>query len=257
VFDRNAELPVSADLVLRLHEDLLGGSQRGPSGVGWRAAPDRSLLLPRRTAESITLRPSAPENIPSEMEGLIRWVNSRLASREFHPLVVIAVFLLEFHAIRPFTDGNGRVSRLLTNLLLLRGGYGYVPYASLESAIEERKTEYYLALRKSQSSRSLPHPDMTSWLTAFLDTLRAQVRELRGSLEGKPPENRLSANQAAVLALSERHGEVTNRLVARTLSLPRETSKQVLNRLLALGFLERIGSGRATRYRRTPAGYQG
>lgn len=252
VFHGYAEMPLSAPLVLRFHAELFAGSPEDPSRrAGWRDAPDRSLLLPQRGMESITLRPSAPENIPSEMEALIRWANARLGSRELHPLTVVAGFLLEFHAIRPFAEGNGRTSRLLTNLLLLRRGYAYMPYASLEKAIEDRKAEYYLALRKSQSSRNLSSPDMTPWLNAFLDTLRSQARELRSFLEEKPPGSRLSANQNAALGLAERHVEVTNRLVAGTLKLPRETAKQVLNRLLSLNLLERVGSGRATRYRRT------
>lgn len=251
VFDGYRGMPLSAELVLRLHANLMGHSSKGAAqGGAWRAGPDRSLLLPLRAAESITLRPSEPEKIPSEMEALIRWANARLGSREFHPLMVTAGFLLEFLAIRPFAEGNGRMSRLLTNLLLLRRGYAYMPYASLEKAVEERKAEYYLALRKSQSSMCLQRPDMTPWLTAFLDALRAQARELRTFLEGTPPESRLSGNQAAVMGLFERHGVVTNRLVAGTLNLPRETSKQVLNRLVALNLLERIGAGRATRYRR-------
>ncbi len=251
VFDGYRGMPLSAELVLRLHADLMGPSSKDPAHRGaWRAGPDRSLLLPLRAVESITLRPSEPEKIPSEMEALIRWANTRLGSREFHPLMVTAGFLLEFLAIQPFAEGNGRMSRLLTNLLLLRRGYAYMPYSSMEKAIEERKAEYYLALRKSQSSRNLPRPDMTPWLIAFLDTLLSQARELRASLEGKPPENRLSGNQAAAMGLVERHGVVTNRLVAGTFNLPRETSKQVLNRLVALNLLERIGAGRATRYRR-------
>jgi Fic family protein len=251
VFDGYRGMPLSEELVLRLHANLMGHSSKGTAqGGSWRAGPDRSLLLPLRAAESITLRPSEPEKIPAEMEALIRWANARMGSREFHPLMVTAGFVLEFLAIHPFAEGNGRMSRLLTNLLLLRRGYAYMPYASLEKAIEERKAVYYLALRKSQSSLFLQRPDMTPWLTAFLDPLRAQARELRAALEGKPPENRLSGNQAAVMGMFGRHREVATRLVAGELNLSRETSKQVLQRLVALNLLERIGAGRATRYRR-------
>ncbi len=253
VFQGYPGMPLTAELVLRLHAGILPASPGDPPRRdSWRIAPDRSLLLPQRGMEAITLRPSNPENIPAEMGNLIAWANSRLDSGGFHPLVVVAGFLLEFHAIRPFAGGNGRTSRLLTNLLLLRRGYAYMPYASLEKAIEERRAEYYLALRKSQSTRNLANPDMTPWLAAFLDTLRSQARGLRRLLEETPPGSRLSANQAAVLELAGRHGEVTNRLAAGTLGLPRETAKQVLNRLLSLNLLERSGSGRATRYRKPP-----
>jgi Fic family protein len=136
-------------------------------------------------------------------------------------------------------------------MLLLRSGYAYMPYASLEAVIAERKTEYYLALRKSQASRMLQRPDMGPWSTAFLGALRAQAAGLRAILERRPGEELLSQNQKGVIGLAERHREITNRIAAGELGIPRETAKQVLNRLVALNLLERIGAGRATRYRRT------
>ena len=184
------------------------------------------------------------------METLSGWLPSRLEGREFHPLLVVAAFILEFLAIRPFADGNGRVGRLLTHLLLLRCGHAYLPYGSLDAAIHSRREEYYLALRRSQASRNLPHPDISPWLFAFLDALEDMQRlEANDVIARLPGEEALSANQAAVMDIAATEGEVTNRRVAATLGLPRETAKQTLNRLVSLGALRRIGSGRATRYR--------
>jgi Fic family protein len=186
------------------------------------------------------------------MEVLTAWLLSRIGGAEFHPLLVAAAYLLEFLAIRPFEEGNGRVSRLLTNLLLLRCGHVYIPYASLEGAIVARWEEYYLALRRSQATRNLPRPDISPWLLAFLDPLASQQRAAEEAVRRLPREGSLSGNQLAVMAIAARDGEVTNRRAAAELSLPRETAKQTLNRLVARGALERLGSGRATRYR--PAG---
>ena len=255
VFDGYARMILTQDLLRRFHADLADDPPevRAPRGA-YRTSPGGPSSLPRRTVESIALRPADPEAIPQHLETLIRWTTSRLSDPRFHPLLVVAVFLLEFLAIQPFAAGNGRVSRLLTNLLLLQGGYTYMPYASLEEAILDRKAEYYLALRKSQASRSLLRPDMAPWFVAFLDALRIQVRGLRSLLERQPREDRYSENQRGVMALLDRHRDVTNRLVTGELGLPRETAKQVLNRLVALNAIERIGSGRATRYRRTGGG---
>lgn len=251
VFDRHAEMPLSRELLLALHDELLRSSPGDRAHRGaYRSAPDRSEFLPRRTVEAIALRPAVPERIPEEMEALIAWTNQRLGSPALHPLLVVAGFVVEFLAIRPFAAGNGRTSRLLTNLLLLRCGYTYLPYASLETVIAERKAEYYLALRKSQASLRLPRPDMGPWDLAFLDAMRIQARELKGVLATRPPGGRLSGNQEGALALLDRHREVTNRLVAAELRLSRETAKQVLNRLVALNLLARIGAGRAARYRK-------
>lgn len=250
VFDGHAEWPLTRKAILTFHADLLRYSPKDQAHRGaFRSLPDRSAFSPRQTVEAIALRPADPETIDGKMDALLRWTNSRLDSGAFHPLLVVAAFVLEFLAIRPFAAGNGRTSRLLTSLLLFRRGYTYLPYASIEKVIAERKAVYYLALRKSQASLHLPRPDMGPWFLAFVDAMRAQVRELAATLGPRPPEVRLSANQAGVLNLFDRAPEITNRLVAQELGLSRETAKQVLNRLVALGLLTRAGAGRAVRYR--------
>jgi Fic family protein len=244
-------MPLTRSAVLRFHADLLRYSPNDQAHRGaYRSLPDRSAFFRRPSVEAITLRAADPDAVEGRMDALLRWTNSRLDSGAFHPLLVVAGFVLEFLAIRPFAAGNGRTSRLLTNLLLFHRGYTYLPYASIEHVIAERKAEYYLALRKSQASLHLPRPDMGPWFLAFLDAMRIQARELDRALASKPAERLLSANQAGALALFERHREISNRLVAGELGLPRETSKQVLNRLVALNLLTRVGAGRAARYRR-------
>ena len=251
IFDGHEGLPLTRNAILGFHTDLLRYSPKDSSHRGaYRSLPDRSAFSPRRTVEAIALRAADPEAIEGRMDALLRWTNSRLDSGAFHPLFVVAGFVLEFLAIRPFAAGNGRTSRLLTNLLLLRCGYAYLPYASIENVIAERKAEYYLALRKSQASLHLPRPDMGPWFLAFLDAMRIQARGLERALVSKPAERLFSANQAGALALFDRHREISNRLVAGELGLPRETAKQVLNRLVALNLLTRVGAGRAARYRR-------
>jgi Fic family protein len=251
VFDGHADMPLTRSAVLRFHADLLRYSPNDQAHRGaYRSLPDRSAFFRRPSVEAITLRAADPDAIEGRMDALLRWTNSRLDSGAIHPLLVVAGFVLEFLAIRPFAAGNGRTSRLLTNLLLFHRGYTYLPYASIEHVIAERKAEYYLALRKSQASLHLPRPDMGPWFLAFLDAMRIQARELDRALASKPAERLLSANQAGALALFERHREISNRLVAGELGLPRETSKQVLNRLVALNLLTRVGAGRAARYRR-------
>jgi Fic family protein len=236
--------------ILALH----GRVFRNAASAGQPAGRYKTSAAPagierRWVTEPVALRPPGPLLVPAQMEALTAWLSSRISGTEFHPLLVAAAYLLEFLAIRPFAAGNGRVSRLLTNLLLLRCGHAYIPYGSLEGAIAARWEEYYLALRRSQATRNLPRPDISPWLVAFLDALESQQRMAGEAVRRLPREGRLSGNQLAVLAIAARDGEVTNRRAAAELTLPRETAKQTLNQLVALGALRRLGAGRATRYR--------
>jgi len=251
VFDSHSGMPATEDRLLALHAALFRHvpEERTRAGryksAGLRERSDRDFL-----SDPVALRSPGPLLVPAQMETLSAWLPSRLADGEFHPLLVIAAYLLEFLAIRPFAEGNGRLGRLLTNLLLLRCGHAYLPYGSLDAAIHARRDEYYLALRRSQASRNLPRPDISPWLFAFLDALEEMQRlEANEVIARLPAEEALSSNQAAVLDIAAKEGEVTNRRVASMLGLPRETAKQTLNRLVALGGLRRLGSGRATRYR--------
>jgi len=255
VFDGYLTMLADADGVRALHATLFRrvAAERRRAGR-YKTSVPRPWADIRWVSEPVPLRPPGPFLVPTQMEVLSRWLSSRLAGGEFHPLLVVAAYLLELLAIQPFSTGNGQVSRLLTNLLLLRCDHASVPYASLEAAIASRWEEYYLALRRSQASRNLPRPDISPWLIAFLDALAAQQRGVRERLSRLPREGRLSRNQAAVLQLAARTGEVTNRRVVEALSVPRETAKQTLNRLVVLGVLRRLGAGRATRYRVTDGG---
>jgi Fic family protein len=250
VFEGHAGMAPDEERILALHAGIFRHVAADRSRAGrYKTAIAAGSTDRRWVLEPVALRAPGPLLIPAQMEALSFWYASRIRGGEFHPVLVTAGYLLEFLAIRPFADGNGRLSRLLTNLLLLRCGHASLPYGSLEKAIARDWAEYYLALRKSQASRNLPRPDISPWLLAFLDALCAQQRMVRDAMSRLPEEGKLSRNQAAVLAIAGRRGEVTNRMAVAELGIPRETAKQTLNRLTALGALQRTGGGRATRYR--------
>jgi len=249
VFERHAEMPPGEDRVLSLHAGIFRNSAAGRLQAGkYKTAAAESTFL-RWGVEPVALREPGPLLVPGQMETLSGWFASRTGGDEFHPLLVAAAYLLEFLAIRPFAEGNHRTGRLLMNLLLMRCGHTYIPYGSLDRAVSDDWTGYHLALRRSQASRNLPRPDISPYLVTFLDVLILQQLAVRKTLDRLPDEGRLSRNQAAVLEIAARDGEVTNRKAAAEIGMPRETAKQTLNRLAALGALRRMGAGRATRYR--------
>jgi Fic family protein len=250
VFEGSADMPPAEDRILALHAGIFRHSPTGRLHAGrYKTSAAAGSALRRWEMDPVALRAPGPLLVPAQMETLVAWFDSRIRGTDFHPLFVVAACILEFLAIRPFADGNGRLGRMLTNLLLLRCGHAYLPYGSLDKAVVGNWTEYYLALRKSQASRNLPRPDISPYLLAFLDSLRRQQRSVRETMDRLPALEKLSGNQAGVLAIAERDGEVTNRKAMAEMGVPRETAKQTLNRLVSLGTLRRLGAGRATRYR--------
>jgi Fic family protein len=153
-------------------------------------------------------------------------------------------------AIHPFQDGNGRLSRILTNLLLLKAGYAYVPYVSHEKLIEGNKSEYYIALRKSQLTLGTEREDIEPWLEFFLSISLEQARLAIELLSHENIEKILSPKQLAVWRHLEVVDEVTAGEIAKATGIARPTVSQAIDVLLRLKKIERIGQGRTTRYRK-------
>ena len=126
----------------------------------------------------IVFETATPLDTPRLMTELVGWLILEREQRRLHPLLVISVFTVVFLEIHPFQDGNGRLSRILTTLLLLQAGYAYVPYSSLESVIEQSKEGYYLALRQTQGTIRSDAPNWQPWLIFFLRALQQQMKRL-------------------------------------------------------------------------------
>jgi Fic family protein len=183
------------------------------------------------------------------MRELVGWTRESLEEGKLHPLLAIAVFVVVFLAIHPFQDGNGRLSRILTTLLLLRARYGYVPYGSLESVIEQTKEAYYLALRQTQGTIRTDAPEWQPWVTYFLRALQQQKRWLEKKIEreriilGDLPERSLQ-----ILELARERGRVSIAEIAKATGTSRNTIKDHVKALTRKGHLTRHGAGRGTWY---------
>ncbi len=184
-----------------------------------------------------------------EMQELVQWTTDALTQKSHHPLLIIATFIVQFLQIHPFQDGNGRLSRVLTNLLLLQAGYAYLPYVSHEKLIEDNKPDYYMALRASQKTFNTDAEDILPWLAFFLGVVYAQSKQALALLSGENLEQLLSPTQLKVWVYMQQRSDVSPKELSESLSIPRPTINQVVNRLMALQKIERFGLGRATRYR--------
>lgn len=249
VFDNWQHMKLSESLILSFHEILLHYSKKDGQHKGKYKTKENLVVARNSKGEEMTIfEPTAPWLTKKEMDDVLYWTNEAISEKKLHPLLVAANFVFEFLAIHPFSDGNGRLSRALTNLLILRAGYEYAPYVSLEEVIEERKDEYYTALRQTQKYHKTEHEDIGAWLSFFLDMLLVQARKAKEIMEHDDPTTLLSTRQLEVYALFENDVLAVLDIKAKLPHVPEVTIKQALTRLVSLRLIERIGLGRSTRY---------
>lgn len=186
-----------------------------------------------------------------EMFELVGWTKNALEQNKYHPLLIVANFLVEFLLIHPFEDGNGRLSRILTNLLLLKLGYVYMPYVSHEKLVEDNKPEYYLTLRQSQKTLRTKHSDISPWINFFLDILLKQSLMAIKLLTQTNVETLLSPQQLIVWNYIKEVDQATPKEISDKTGVPRPTINQVVNKLQELKIIKRIGQGATTRYQKS------
>lgn len=174
---------------------------------------------------------------------LVAWYNSE---NEVHLLVKVASFVYDFLSVHPFQDGNGRLSRLISTLLLLKNGYKWIQYVSFEHEIESRKSEYYQALRSCQSQR--PNEDITVWVLFFLNCLKNIQLQLMTKLKKSGSETQLSAREKSILTIIQNRPNIQSGEIAQKLAIPAPTVKRILSDLQKKELIERQGSGRAISY---------
>jgi Fic family protein len=251
VFDSWKRLRFSEGLIKHFHLELLKYVEKDARHRGDYKKQENKVHMIDEAGQSVgILFDTTPADLtPFEMTHLVEWAQQAFEVNSHHPLLIIGAFLVQFLQIHPFQDGNGRLSRILTNLLLLKAGYTFIPYVSHEKIIEDNKAEYYLALRQSQKTFNQPYETIVPWLTFFLNVVLEQAQNALALLSEDQIERLLSPRQLEVWRYMQRVGEATPKELADELQIPRPTINQVLNRLIELGEIERLGLGRGTRYR--------
>lgn len=253
VFDAWKSIKFSESSIKHLHKELLKYVEKDARHRGDYKKGENKVVATNEKGEEVGVIVDTVSAYltPKAMQELIEWTIQALYEKKYHPLLVISAFLVEFLAIHPFQDGNGRLSRILTNLLLLKAGYVYVPYSSHEKLIEDSKTEYYISLRKSQKTFATKKENIILWLEFFLRVCLAQAQTAIELISHENVERLFSPKQRVVWQYIEKaNGEVTPGDIARMTKVSRPTVNQVLEKLLKLKKIERIGLGRATRYRK-------
>jgi len=251
VFRAWEDLKITENHIMQLHRDLLVYSEKDAWHRGNYKTSSNSVAAFDENGKQIGIvfETATPFDTPRLMTQLVGWLTSEQEQRRLHPLLVIAVFTVVFLEIHPFQDGNGRLSRVLTTLLLLQAGYAYVPYSSLESVIEQSKEGYYLALRQTQGSIRSGAPNWQPWLIFFLRALQQQMKRLATKVEREkyvlPSLPELSLR---ILDHAREHGRVSMGDIIKLTGASRNTLKQQLRQLVEKGYLIRQGGGRTTWY---------
>ena len=251
IFQAWPEIPVTENHIRQFHRDLLRYSVKDERHRGEYKTLSNSVAAFDEAGRQvgIVFETATPFDTPRLMAELVAWVNEARELGRLHPLLMIAVFVVVFLEIHPFQDGNGRLSRVLTTLLLLQAGYAYVPYSSLESVIENSKEGYYLALRQTQGTIRTETPDWQPWLMFFMRALQQQKRRLAAKVEReKLVMATLPELAVGIIDHARQHGRVTIGDMIRATGASRNTLKEHFRRLVQQSHLVRHGTGKATWY---------
>lgn len=251
VFNSWKNLSFNEGTIKHFHKELLKYVEKDKLHRGDYKKSENKVHMVNAAGESIgILFDTTPAYLtPTAMLALIEWTQKALKGETYHPLLTIGSFLVEFLQIHPFTDGNGRLSRILINLLLLKEGYLYMPYVSHEKLIEDNKADYYLALRTSQKAFGTKQEDINPWLKFFLKIILFQSETAVELLSADNIEKTLSKNQLAAWEYLQKVTEATPREIAKNAKVARPTVNQIMDKLIRLKKVERLGLGRSTRYR--------
>jgi Fic family protein len=251
VFDSHEHIPITENHIKQLHRDLLKYSSKDARHRGeYKSLPNHVEAFDA-DGESlgIIFETASPFDTPRKMKQLVLWLNRAREDGELHGVLITAIFVVHFLAIHPFQDGNGRLSRILTTLLLLQGGYEYVQYSSLERIVEENKDHYYLSLRRAQQTIASDNSTLRNWITFFLRSLREQVAVLESRLRYEDAVTEIPPLSKEILKIARERGRVTIREAEVLTGANRNTIKKHIQNLVRRGFLEQKGVGKGTWYR--------
>ncbi|MBF0453117.1 MAG: Fic family protein [Candidatus Magnetomorum sp.] len=246
IYSSHSEINFSENNIKYLHKILMNYSIKDQWHMGnYKKHPNHVAVFKNGKQTQIIFETASPFETPHKMNELINDYQKKL--KKEHPLIVISDFVLHFLAIHPFQDGNGRLSRILTNLLLIKYGYDYVQYSSHERIIEANKKQYYISLRKSQHALKESQSDLT-WTEFFLEVLKKQKDSLLEKIQREKLANTLPGLSLKIMDIAKQHGRVNISFLEKTLQENRNTIKKHIQQLCKQNLLILHGKGRGVYY---------
>lgn len=245
------DLKISENHIKQLHEILLKHSSKDIRHRGEYKKLDNHVVAFDENGKEIGVmfKTATPFETPIKMTDLVVWINKSLESKETHPLIITGIFIVVFLAIHPFQDGNGRLSRILTNLLLLKLGYNYIQYSSLESIIEDNKDLYYKNLRHCQKTLDNKKVKFENWLTFFLRSLKKQKDNLEKKIKAeKILQENFDNLHLQILEILKNHNSLSVSNIQKLSSANYNTLKVKLKDLVQMKKIVSVGKGRGVVY---------
>lgn len=250
IFESYKSIELKENYIKQLHSILLKFSKKDDHHKGKYKNITNTVEMFNEKGESIGVifKTATPFETPLLMSNLINATNGMIEKNKYHPLLIISYFIIHFLAIHPFEDGNGRLSRILTNLMLLKFNYFYIQYNSLESIIEINKENYYQALRKSQKNIRTDKENINSWIIFFLNCLKQQKDLLMNKIEKEIKMVSLPESSEIILRIISEHGRISNRQIVSITGMNRNTVKANLKKLTDLNYIDKKGQRKGSYY---------
>ena len=254
IFENYDDILLTENYIKQLHQILLKYASKDEHHRGDYKKTSNLVAAYDPTGKEIKTiyQTASPFDTPRLMSDLVKWTNDTFEDHFFHPIVTIGIFIVHFLAIHPFTDGNGRLSRALTVLLMLKNRYSYMPYISMESMIEANKDAYYRALRATQKTIDSDKVDYEPWLTFYVTSLQRQKRALEVKIQNikKGDSDQLSSTAREILSLFASNAEMRISEIVQKLGKNPETVRKSVQSLVKKGYLTKLGKTRGASYRR-------
>lgn len=258
IFESYDDIPLTENYIKQLHQTLLKYSSKDARHRGeYKKDSNRGAAYDTTGKELGTIfKTASPFETPRLMNELIKWTNDTFEDHFLHPIITIGIFIIHFLSIHPFTDGNGRLSRALTVLLMLKNKYSYMPYASMESIIEANKEAYYRSLRGTQKTIWGNHVNYEPWLSFFITSLQKQKRALEDKIQRfqKEDTDKLSPMARTIISLFTDDAEMTMLELVKKTGKNAETVRKSVQNLVKKGYLTKLGTTRGVSYIRAHRG---
>jgi len=251
ILDSFKEIEITENHISHLHKLLLIKSNKDEHHRGgYKKLTNKVVAHFPGGHQKVIFQTTEPFLVKEEMGKLLEWTTTNLQEKVIHPLIIIGTFVYEFLSIHPYQDGNGRLSRLLTTLLLLKNEYDFMAYSSMEIEIEKRKKEYYKALMNGQKNRGKKSEKIDKWILFFLDTLTLTINKLEARYKNiKSKKSYLNKRQQNLLSYIKEKEPIKISDAKKDLSEYKiDTLRKDMAYLKAEGLIQQIGKGRATIY---------